>query len=55
MLVPEDEDPNEDDALHDETGQLPGNSAVLMLNTEVNSRIRSINIKQREIYEVIKK
>ena len=37
------------------TGQLPGNSAVLMIDTEVNSRIRSLNIKQTEIYEVINK
>ena len=55
MLVPQDEDPDEDDSLHEETGQLPGNSAVLMIDTEVNSRIRSLNIKQREIYEVINK
>ena len=44
-LVPQDEDPDENDSLHEETGQLPGNSAVLMLGTEVNSRKRSINIK----------
>ena len=55
MLVPQDEDPNEDDSLHEETGQLPGNSVVLMLGTEENSRIRSLNIKQRGIYEVINK
>ena len=54
MLVPQDEDPDEDDS-PEETGQLPGNSAVLMIDTEVNSRIRSLNIKQREIYEVINK
>ena len=52
MLVPQDEDPDEDYSLHEETGQLPGNSAVLMIDTEVNSRIRSLNIKQGEIYEV---
>ena len=52
MLVP---DPDEDDSPHEETGQLPGNSAVLMIDTEVNSRIRSLNIKQWEIYEVINK
>ena len=55
MLGPQDEDSDEDDSLHEETGQLPGNSAVLMIDTEVNSRIRSLNIKQREIYEVINK
>ena len=48
-LVPQYEDPDENDSLHEETGQLPGNSAVLMLDTEVNSRKRSINIKQMEI------
>ena len=41
------------DSPHEETGQLPSNSALLMIDTELNSRIRSLNIKKREIYEVI--
>ena len=48
MLVRKYEDPDEDSSLHEETGQLLCNSAVLMLDTEVN-------IKRREIYEVINK
>ena len=35
MLVPQDEDPDEDDSLHEETGQLSGNSIVLMLDTRI--------------------
>ena len=39
MLGPQVEDPDEDDSPHEETGQLPGNSVVLMIDTKVNSRI----------------
>ena len=46
MLVPQDEDRDEDDSPHEETGQLSANSAVLMIDTEVNSRIRSLNNTQ---------
>ena len=53
--VPDPQHGGEDASLHEETGQLPGNSAVLTLDTEVNSRIRSLNIKQRDINEVINK
>ena len=53
MLVLQDENPDEYDSLHEKTEQLPGNSAVLMLDTDANSRIRSLNINQ--IYEVINK
>ena len=55
MLPPQDDDPDEDIPPLTELTGLAECSATLMPHTKINSKIRSLNTKQREIYEVINK
>ena len=52
-----DEESPEDDVVlfHDESGSIPKNDLTFLSDDEINQNIRSLNTKQRMIYEIVNK
>ena len=55
LLEPQDGESEDEDTPCKQTGEFPTNVSILMPDTEINSKICSLNTKQREIFEVINK